>query len=53
MYSAMKSGDITYDEMREMVLQFAAHSGWPKAQYMQQSVDEMHQRANEEASPPT
>ncbi len=37
-YSAMKSGDITYDEMREMVLQFAAHSGWPKAQYMQHTT---------------
>ncbi|MGX9787763.1 carboxymuconolactone decarboxylase family protein [Mycobacterium sp. MMS18-G62] len=49
-YSAMKSGDITYDEMREMVLHFAAHSGWPKAQYMQQSVDEMHERIKDEAS---
>lgn len=43
-YSAMKSGDIEFDEMREMVLQFAAHSGWPKGSLMQATVDEMHQR---------
>ena len=43
-YSAMKSGDISFDEMREMTLQFAAHSGWPKGSLMQATVDEMHQR---------
>ena len=49
-YSAMKSDDITYDEMRELVLQFAAHSGWPKAQFIQQTVDEMYEQINGEAS---
>ena len=48
-YSAMKSGDLTYEEMWELVLQFAASSGWPKAQYMQQSADEMHERILDEA----
>jgi 4-carboxymuconolactone decarboxylase len=48
-YSAMKSGDITVDEMREMVLQFAAHAGWPKGSLMQATVDEMHQRIQNEA----
>jgi 4-carboxymuconolactone decarboxylase len=43
-YSAMKSGDIAFDEMREMVLHFAAYSGWPKGSYMQQAVDEEHDR---------
>ena len=43
-YSAMKSGDITFGEMREMVLQFAAHSGWPKGSFMQATVDQMHER---------
>jgi 4-carboxymuconolactone decarboxylase len=51
-YSAMKSGDLTYEEMRELVLQFAAYSGWPKAQYMQQSVDEMYERIRGEATSP-
>lgn len=49
-YSAMKTADLSYGEMREMVLQFAAHSGWPKAQYMQQCADEMHQRITSEAT---
>jgi 4-carboxymuconolactone decarboxylase len=43
-YSAMKSGDISFEEMREMVLQFAAYSGWPKGSFMQQAVDEEHDR---------
>jgi 4-carboxymuconolactone decarboxylase len=49
-YSAMKSGDISFDEMREMVLQFAAHSGWPKGSFMQATVDEMHARILDESS---
>lgn len=49
-YSAMKSGDIAYDEMRELVLQFAAYSGWPKASYLQQAVDEEHGRVVAEAA---
>lgn len=48
-YSAMKSGDISFDEMREMVLQFAAHSGWPKGSFMQVTVDAMHERILAEA----
>jgi 4-carboxymuconolactone decarboxylase len=43
-YSAMRSGDVSFEEMRELVLHFAAHSGWPKASFLQQTVDEMHQR---------
>ena len=30
-YAALKSCDVSYDECRELVLQFAAYSGWPKA----------------------
>jgi 4-carboxymuconolactone decarboxylase len=48
-YSAMKSGDIAFDEMREMVLQFAAYAGWPKASFMQQAVDEEHARVMRES----
>lgn len=49
-YSAMKSGDITFDEMREMVLHFAACSGWPKGSFVQQAVDEEHERVLREAA---
>ena len=48
-YSAMKSGDIAFDEMRELVLQFAAYSGWPKGSFLQQVVDEEHARVLDEA----
>jgi 4-carboxymuconolactone decarboxylase len=50
-YSALRSGDIGYDELREMVLQFAAYSGWPKASYMQQTVDQMWARVQDEGGP--
>ncbi len=39
-YSALKSGDVTYDEMREVVLQFAVYSGWPKASFLEQVATE-------------
>ncbi|MBY0421483.1 MAG: carboxymuconolactone decarboxylase family protein [Parvularculaceae bacterium] len=40
-WSALASGDATADEMLEFVLQFAVHSGWPRASYMQSVVLEM------------
>jgi len=39
-YSALKSRDVSLDEMREVVLQFAAYSGWPKASFLDQVVAE-------------
>lgn len=48
-YSAMKSGDIAYEEMDETVLQFAAYAGWPKASYLQQVVIESKVRIDQEA----
>lgn len=40
-YAAMKSGNATPDEMNEFVLQYAVHSGWPKASVIQGVVLEM------------
>ena len=34
-HAAMASGNCTYDEMLEFVLQYAVHAGWPKASYAQ------------------
>src|SRR5438128_712380 len=34
-HAAMKSGDITLDEMLEFVLQFAVYCGWPKASHVE------------------
>ena len=51
-YAALKSGDISLEQMEEFVLQFALHSGWPKASFMQQVVAESWQRCQEEAKDP-
>ena len=43
-YAAMASGNATVAEMHEFVLQYAIHSGWPKASVMQAAVLEMGDR---------
>jgi 4-carboxymuconolactone decarboxylase len=43
-YAAMASGNATLAEMHEFVLQYAIHSGWPKASVMQAVVFEMGKR---------
>jgi len=43
-YAAMKSGNATLTEMNEFVLQYAIHSGWPKASVIQGVVLEMAER---------
>lgn len=40
-YAAMASGNATMEEMHEYVLQYAIHSGWPRASVMQSTVFEM------------
>ena len=47
-YSALKSGDVTLEEAREVVLQFAAYSGWPKGSFLDQVVGESWARIVEE-----
>src|SRR5699024_6763445 len=34
-YAAMASGNATFEEAQEFVLQYALHGGWPKASVMQ------------------
>ncbi len=46
-YAAMASGNATPAEMQEFVLQYAIHSGWPKASVMQGVVLEMGKRVAE------
>ncbi|HVW43570.1 MAG TPA: carboxymuconolactone decarboxylase family protein [Amycolatopsis sp.] len=48
-YSALKSGDVSLDEMQELVLQFAAYSGWPKASMLQSTVMTEWARVRNEA----
>jgi 4-carboxymuconolactone decarboxylase len=51
-YSALKTGDVGYDEMRELVLHFAAYSGWPKASFLDQVVTESWSAITAEAGQP-
>jgi 4-carboxymuconolactone decarboxylase len=46
-YAAMKSGNASYDEMNEFVLQYAVHCGWPKASVIQSAVFDMAKRIKE------
>ncbi|HZC53456.1 MAG TPA: carboxymuconolactone decarboxylase family protein [Mycobacterium sp.] len=48
-YAALKSGDLSFDEMDELALHFAAYYGWPKASYLNQVIAEQKQRVLEEA----
>lgn len=43
-YGAMASGNATYHEMDEFVLQYAIHSGWPRASFVQGVVFEMAEK---------
>ncbi|GAB3098353.1 carboxymuconolactone decarboxylase family protein [Aestuariicella hydrocarbonica] len=43
-YGAMASGNASYEEMNEFVLQYAVHAGWPRASYVQGVVFEMAEK---------
>jgi 4-carboxymuconolactone decarboxylase len=43
-YGAMASGNASYAEMDEFVLQYAIHSGWPRASFVQGVVFEMAEK---------
>jgi 4-carboxymuconolactone decarboxylase len=43
-YAALKSSDVSFDEMDEVALHFAAYYGWPKAAHLNQVIGEQKQR---------
>ena len=43
-YAAMASGNASFDEMNEFVLQYAVHSGWPRASFVQSVVFDMAEK---------
>lgn len=47
-YAALKSGDLSFDEMDEVALHFAAYYGWAKAANLQQVIDEQKLRVRDE-----
>jgi 4-carboxymuconolactone decarboxylase len=50
-YAAMKSGNASYDEMNEFVLQYAVHAGWPKASVIQAVLFDQARRIKENLPP--
>jgi 4-carboxymuconolactone decarboxylase len=54
-YAALKSGDISIDEMNEFTLQFAVYCGWPKGSQVEMSIRAQWHRIHAEqgiATPP-
>ncbi|BBX34109.1 hypothetical protein MMAG44476_22277 [Mycolicibacterium mageritense DSM 44476 = CIP 104973] len=47
-YAALKSHDVSFDEMDELALHFAAYYGWPKASHLNQVIAEQKQRVLDE-----
>lgn len=47
-YAALKSRDVSFDEMDELALHFAAYYGWPKAAHLNQVIGEQQRRVTEE-----
>lgn len=43
-YAAMKSNDVSFDEMDEVALHFAAYYGWPKASRLNEAIAEQKRR---------
>lgn len=46
-YAALESGDVSFEEMDEVALQFAAYYGWAKASRLGQVIGEQKQRVSE------
>jgi 4-carboxymuconolactone decarboxylase len=54
-YAALNSGDLSYEEMLELALQFAVYCGWPKASFLNMVIQEQWRRVNTErgSAPPS
>lgn len=48
-YAALKSGDVSFEEMDEVALQFAAYYGCAKADYLNQVIAKQKQRVTAES----
>ena len=47
-YAALKSGDLTIEQLNEFTLHFAVYCGWPKASHVELAVRTQWQRLHEE-----
>jgi 4-carboxymuconolactone decarboxylase len=50
-YAAMASGDLTREEMQEVVLHFAYYAGWPRASALEAAYYRAIARLDAEAAP--
>ena len=50
-YAALASGDISREEMQEVVLHFAYYAGWPRASALEMAYYRAIARLDAEASP--
>lgn len=48
-YAALKSGDVSFEEMDELALQFGAYYGCAKAEYLNHVIAEQKQRVTAES----
>lgn len=51
-YAALASGDLSIEEMREVVLHFAAYAGWPKGSYLSVTVEQQQAAIEQGATQP-
>jgi len=51
LYAALKSGDITWEEMQEAILHFSVYAGLPKASLVEQVAAECWARVQAEGGP--
>lgn len=51
-YGALKSGDLSVEQLNEFTLHFAVYSGWPKASQLEGSVRAQWQRIHDERGEP-
>lgn len=47
-YAALKSRDVSFEEMDELALHFAAYYGWPKGAHLNQVIGEQQRRVLDE-----
>lgn len=50
-YAALKSGDVTLDEINEFAIHFAVYLGWPKTSIIQNEIVRQWRRVQEEGGP--
>jgi 4-carboxymuconolactone decarboxylase len=51
-YAALKSGDLTLEQMNEFTLHFAVYCGWPKASQVEMSIRAQWQKMHDERGEP-